>query len=170
MRRRLYFLLPNVARARQVVDELLLARVDDHHIHVIAKQGISLDELPQAGLLQRSDFMHGIKTGLSVGGATGIIVGLVTITFPPDGVSLGGWTVLVCALAGALIGAWAAGIVGTDIPNSQLEAFESALERGQVLMLVDIPREKVESVTNMIKRHHPEADMHGIEPTIPAFP
>jgi len=37
MKRGLYFLLPNAARARQVVDELLLARIDEHHIHVIAK-------------------------------------------------------------------------------------------------------------------------------------
>ena len=59
MRRRLYFLLPNIARARQVVDELLLARIDDHHIHVIAKEGTPLGDLPQASMLQRSDFVHG---------------------------------------------------------------------------------------------------------------
>ena len=170
MRRRLYFLLPNIARARQVVDELLLARIDDHHIHVIAKEGTPMGDLPQANLLQRSDFVHGVEIGLSVGGATGVLAGLVAIAFPPEGVELSGWTLLVCALAGALIGAWVAGIIGTDIPNSQLKEFESAVESGQVLMLVDVPKGKVESVTNMIKRHHPEADMHGIEPTIPAFP
>jgi len=37
-------------------------------------------------------------------------------------------------------------------------------------MMVDVPKSKVDTVTSMIKRHHPEADMHGIEPTIPAFP
>ena len=170
MRRRLYFLLPNVARARQIVDELLLARIDDHHIHVIAKEDTPLGDLPQASMLQRSDFVHGVETGLSVGGVTGVLAGLVAIAFPPSGVTLGGWTLLVCAFAGALIGAWVAGIIGTDIPNSQLKKFQSAIQNGQVLMLVDVPKGKVDSVTNMIRRHHPEADMHGIEPTIPAFP
>ena len=79
MRRRLYFLLPNVARARQVVDELLLARVDDHHIHVMARDGVDLGDLPRANLLQRSDFVHGIEIGLSVGGVTGILAGLVAV-------------------------------------------------------------------------------------------
>jgi MFS family permease len=170
MRRRLYFLLPNVARARQVVDELLLARIDDHHIHVMAREGTTLGDLPAASLLQRSDFVHGIEIGLSVGGATGVLAGLIAIAFPPEGIELGGWTLLVTALAGSIIGAWVAGMIGTDIPNSQLKTFESAVAAGQILMMVDVPKEKVETVTNMIRKHHPEADMHGIEPTIPAFP
>jgi len=170
MRRRLYFLLPNVARARQAVDELLLARIDDHHIHVLAREGIDLGDLPQASLLQRSDFVHGTEVGLAVGGVTGILAGLVAVAFPPEGLALGGWTVLVCALAGALIGAWLAGMIGTDIPNTQLRDFEAAVEEGHVLMMVDVPKGKVDNVTRMIKLHHPEADMHGIEPTIPAFP
>jgi hypothetical protein len=68
------------------------------------------------------------------------------------------------------MGAWVAGMIGTDIPNSQLKSFQSAVDDGQVLMMVDVPKGKVENVTKMIKMHHPEADMHGIEPTIPAFP
>ena len=166
MRRRLYFLLPNVARARQVVDELLLARIDDHHIHVMAREGTPLGDLPEANLLQRSDFIHGTEIGLSIGGATGILAGLVAITFPPGGIALDSWTLLVTAVAGA----WASGMIGTDVPNSRLKEFQSSMDEGQILMMVDVPKDKVETVTDMIRRHHPEADMHGTEPTIPAFP
>jgi hypothetical protein len=136
----------------------------------MAREGTPLGDLPKANLLQRSDFVHGMEIGLSVGGATGIIAGLVAIAFPPEGLALGGWTLLVTAVAGALIGAWVAGMVGTDIPNSQLKEFQSAIGNGQILMMVDVPKNKVETVSKMIRRHHPEADMHGIEPTIPAFP
>lgn len=170
MRRRLYFLLPDVEQARQVVDELLLARIGNHHIHVLAHEDTDLGDLPRASLLQRSDFVHGVELGLSLGGATGILAGLVAIAFPPEGVTLGGWTLLVTALAGSLIGAWVAGMIGTDIPNSQLKAFEKAVQEGQVLMMVDVSKDDVQSVTQLIKRHHPDADMHGIDPTIPAFP
>ncbi|VAW78529.1 hypothetical protein MNBD_GAMMA15-591 [hydrothermal vent metagenome] len=170
MRRRLYFLLPSVARAKQTVDELLLARIDEHHIHVLAKDDIPLGDLPAANLLQRSDFVHSIEIGLSVGGATGVLAGLVAVAFPPDGIVLGGWVVLATALAGALIGAWASGMIGTDVPNSQLKKFSAAVEQGQILMMVDVPKDKLETITNMIRRHHPEADMRGIEPTLPAFP
>ena len=169
MKRRIYFLLPDVERARQVVKELLLARIPHHDIHVMAREDISLEELPRANLLQRSDFIHGVEIGLSLGGTTGIVAGLIAIAFPPEGVELGGWTLLATALAGALIGAWVAGMLATDIPNSQLKAFSTAVADGRVLIMVDAPKGEVASVTDLIEKHHPEADMHGVEPQIPAF-
>jgi hypothetical protein len=37
-------------------------------------------------------------------------------------------------------------------------------------MLVDVPKLRVEEIEDLVKRHHPEADVKGAEPTIPAFP
>jgi len=37
MRRRLYFTVPDVASARRIRDELLLTRIEDGHIHVLAR-------------------------------------------------------------------------------------------------------------------------------------
>ena len=170
MRRRLYFLLPDVNRARQTVDELLLERVEERHIHVLAKEGTPLERLPEATLLQKSDFVHGIEQGLAVGGATGVLAGLAAVTFPPTGLVLGGGALLGIALAGAGIGAWVSGMIAADVPNIRLREFERAIADGQILMMIDVPKGQVETVTALIRRHHPEADMHGIEPTIPAFP
>ncbi len=39
MLRRIYCLVPNLEVARKVVDEVLLARVEEKHIHVLAKRG-----------------------------------------------------------------------------------------------------------------------------------
>lgn len=170
MRRRLYFLLPDIGRARQILDELLLARIEERHIHILAREGTPMEGLPAASLLQRSDFLHGIETGLAIGGATGIVAGLFTVLFPPGGLELGGGTVLALALAGAGIGAWASGMIGTDVPNSRLRRFIPAIEQGQVLLMVDVRLGQVHEVSEMIHRHHPEASDHGVEPTIPAFP
>jgi len=49
-----------------------------------------------------------------------------------------------------------------------LVAALSAAESGHIPMMVDIPGDKVETVTKMIKYYCPEADMHGIEP--PSLP
>lgn len=170
MRRRLYFLLPDVQVAKQVVDELLLARVEERHIHVLAKEGIQLEDLPEANLLQKSDFVHGVEQGVAVGGATGVLAGLVAVTFPPAGLILGGGAVLATALAGAGMGAWISGMIATDVPNSRLKEFQAAVETGQILMMVDVAKDHVDEVSASVKKHHPEADMHGTEPTIPAFP
>ena len=35
--RRLYFLIPTVDSAKNIVDELLLARIEQRHIHIAAR-------------------------------------------------------------------------------------------------------------------------------------
>jgi hypothetical protein len=168
--RRLYFLLPNTDVARDVVNELLLARIEERHIHILAKEGVSLGDLPEASLLQKSDFVPAVERGLTVGGATGALAGIAAMTFPPAGLVLGGGAVLGIALAGAGIGAWVSGMIGSDAPNSQLKEFESAVENGDLLMMVDVPKARVDEIEGLIKKTHPESEIEGTEPTIPPFP
>ena len=168
--RRLYFMLPSLETTKTVVDELLLKRIDEHHIHVVAKEGTPLGDLPEANLLQKSDFIPAMERGVAVGGITGVLAGIAAVTFPPAGLILGGGAILGTSLAGAGIGAWISGMIGMDVPNSQIEKFEGAIEKGEVLMMVDIPKERVEEIEALVQQHHPEADMGGTEPHIPAFP
>ena len=168
--RRLYFMVPDIDTANTVVDELLLKRVDDHHIHVVAKEGTPMGDLPEANLLQKSDFIPAMERGLAVGGITGVLAGIAAVTFPPAGLILGGGAILGTSLAGAGIGAWISGMIGMDVPNTQIEKFESAIEKGEVLMMIDIPKTRVEEIEALIQQHHPDADMGGTEPHIPAFP
>jgi len=168
--RRLYFMLPDIDTANTVVDELLLKRVDEHHIHVVAKEGTPMGDLPEANLLQKSDFIPAMERGLAVGGITGVLAGIAAVTFPPAGLVLGGGAILGTSLAGAGIGAWISGMIGMDVPNTQIEKFEDAIEKGEVLMMIDIPKTRVEEIEALIQQHHPDADMGGTEPHIPAFP
>ncbi|HEY6240757.1 MAG TPA: hypothetical protein VIW78_07945 [Burkholderiales bacterium] len=55
MRRRLYFLLPDLGSAIQTANDLLLARVEDRYMHFLAKRGMSLGQLHEANYLQKSD-------------------------------------------------------------------------------------------------------------------
>ena len=72
--RRLYFLIPDVESAKVIVDELLLARIEARHIHIAGSDHHVLTEanLPEANLLQESDFVPAVERGLAIGGATGI--------------------------------------------------------------------------------------------------
>jgi hypothetical protein len=163
-------MVPDIDTANKVVDELLLKRVDDHHIHVVAKEGTPMGDLPEANLLQKSDFIPAMERGLAVGGITGVLAGIAAVTFPPAGLVLGGGAILGTSLAGAGIGAWISGMIGMDVPNSQIEKFEAAIENGEVLMMIDVPKTRVEEIEALIQQHHPDADMGGTEPHIPAFP
>lgn len=170
MRRRLYYLVSDVPTAQRVRDELLLARIEDTHFHVLAKEGIPLDDLHEASILQKTDFVHGAEIGLTVGGGIGILAGLIVILFPPAGINMQLVTVLVTALLGAVFGAWVSSMKASSVPNSRLKHFESAIEAGRILIMVDVPSGRVDEIRTRVSSHHPGVMDSGMEPAIPAFP
>ena len=168
--KRLYFLVPNVKTAKQVVNHLLLARVEERHLHILAKRGTPLESLPEASFMQKTDFVPATQRGLALGGVVGTLGGLVAVSLPPAGPVIAGGIVLGTAIAGAGIGAWLSGMVGMNIGNTRLKRFEQAIEDGQLLMMIDVPRGRVDEISATIMKLDPEARVEGTEPTIPAFP
>ena len=170
--RRLYFLIPGIDSAKTIVDELLLARIEERHIHIAAKDHHALTEahLPEANLLQESDFVPAVERGVAIGGATGILAGVAAVILPGAALALGGGSILGIGLAGAGVGAWISGMIGVSVPSSRLKEFEKSIEEGSLLMMVDVPKSQVDAITELVKSHHPEAHIEGTEPIIPAFP
>lgn len=168
--RRIYFLVPNIAVTHKIVDELLLAKVEEKHIHVIAKRGTLLEDLPEANLLQKSDFIPAVEQGLALGGATGMLAGLVAIALPPASTVIAGGILLGSGLAGAGIGAWVSGMVGMSVGNRRTKEFEEAIEAGEFLVLADVPADRVNAIEAVVRKHIPEIEVEQTEPRVPAFP
>ena len=166
--RRLYFLLPDLEVTHKVIDELLLTHIEESHLHVLAAEGVELGDLPEATLLQKSDFIPAMERGVALGGATGLLGGLVALAMP--GFVIAGGAVLAMGLVGAGMGVWMGGMIGVDVDNSQVKQFKTAIEEGKVLVMVDVPKDRVEDVETLVKKHHPDAEFEGTEPHIPAFP
>jgi hypothetical protein len=61
-------------------------------------------------------------------------------------------------------------MIGVSTPSSRLKRFEAAIEQGQILLMLDVPRSRVEEIETRLQALHPEAHLEGIEPNIPAFP
>src|SRR5262245_29269984 len=87
MKRRLYFLLPDVSTAQRLVDDLLLARIEAARIHVLGPRGADLRDLPQANVLQKTDLVHGAQTGALLGAALGALGGLFYMLVLPHSTS-----------------------------------------------------------------------------------
>ncbi|MCL6471074.1 MAG: DUF1269 domain-containing protein, partial [Ralstonia sp.] len=85
MQHRLYFLMPDVSSARRVMNDLLLARITERHIHFVSKPGIDLTGLHEANILQTSDIVHATQNGLVIGGGAGVLAGIVAALFPVIG-------------------------------------------------------------------------------------
>jgi hypothetical protein len=169
MRRRLYFMLPDINTARRVLDEMLLARIEERHIHFLARRDSLPPDLPEASVLQKTDIVHGAEIGLVIGGGTGVVAGILLVLFPPHGGVLQLVTVLITALFGALFGTWVASMAATAVPNSMLRRFHADIERGKVLMMIDVPLRRGREISELIVSRHPEIEAGGIEPTL-AFP
>ena len=168
--RRIYFLVPNIDVTKRIVDELLLDRIEEKHIHVIAKRGTPLEDLPEANLLQKSDFIPAVEQAVAVGGASGILAGLVAISLPGTAPVIAGGVLLASTFAGVGIGAWLGGMVGMNVGNRRIKEFEDAIEAGHFLVLADVPMERVEEIEKKVKQHIPQVEVEQTEPHVPAFP
>lgn len=171
MIRRIYWLLPDLASAQRTMDDLLLARVEERRIHFVAREGIDLSGLHPANLLQTSDVIRAAETGLLIGGGVGAIAGaIVSVVYPVVGDNPQWGLLAVLTLVGAALGAWASSMIGISTPSQRLKRFEPAIEQGQILLMVDVPRGRVEEIEARLQKLHPEAHLEGVEPDIPAFP
>jgi hypothetical protein len=171
MRRRIYWLLPDLASARRTMNDLLLARIAEQHIHFVAKEDADMTGLHAANLLQTSDVIRAAQAGLVIGGGGGVVAGVLAAVFFPIVGDQPQWGIAaVLAMAGAVVGAWASSMIGVSTPSNRLKRFEAAIEKGQILLMVDVPRSRIDEIEARLQALHPEARHEGVEPNIPAFP
>jgi hypothetical protein len=171
MRRRIYWLLPSLASARRTMNDLLLARIAEQHIHFVARDDVDISELHAANLLQTSDVIRAAQAGLVIGGAVGALVGLLVAYFVPIVGDSPQWGIAaVLAIGGGAFGAWSSSMIGISTPSERLKRFEAALDQGQILLMVDVPRSRVTEIEGLLENAHPEAHFEGVDPNIPAFP
>ncbi|AEP31094.1 hypothetical protein [Brumicola nitratireducens] len=163
--KRIYFLIPNIDIARDIVEELTQSDIDEKHIHIISKEGTQLEALPEATLLQKTDFISGLERGVAIGGTTGLLAGLATLVLP-GGIALSGGAILACAAAGAGVGSWLGSMIALDVPNTRHKEFEEAISQGKLLMLLDVPNEKLSSIETTVIRHYPEAVLEKVETSL----
>lgn len=170
MRRRLYFLLPDVPSASRTADDLLLARIDDRHMHFLAKRGTDLGALHEAGYAIKTDLARGAGLGLVLGTLGGALIGALIVGSPPEGTHPGLAAAVLAMLVGAVLGVWLGSMAAIAVPNSRLKAFEADIGRGSVLLIVDVPYARVDEVRDIVRARHPEAMPAGLETRYPAFP
>ena len=170
MRHRLFYVFPDIKSARKALDDLLLGRIEERHIHFLTNGESLPSDMPEANFLQRTDVVHGAESGMLVGAGLGMALGLWLVYFPFSDVSSKAAIMLFTTLCGIFFGGWASSMVAAALPNSRLKAFYAELERGKVLMMVDVPARKIVQIENLMAERHPEMRFGGEDPHIPIFP
>lgn len=170
MRRRLYFLLPDVSSAKRAGDDLLLARIEDRHMHFLARRGTDLGELHEAGYAMKTDAVRGVWLGLVLGACGGAGIGALIVAMPPTGTQPGLAAAVFATVLGALLGVWLGSMAAVAVPNSRLRGFQQDIDRGRVLLMVDVPYRRIDEVRTIVSARHPEATPAGVDARYPAFP
>ena len=102
----------------------------------------------------------------ALGASTGLLAGLVGLRFA--GFAIAGGPILGFLFYGATIGAMMSGLVGRQVGNSKVKKYEEAIEKGELLVMVDIAKERIDEISKVIIKHHPDAEFEGIEPLLPS--
>jgi len=164
--RRIYFLVPNIETTHLIVDELRSEGIEDRHLHVLAKRDTPMEDMPEASVFQKTDFIPAMERGVVLGASTGLLAGLVGLRFA--GFAIAGGPVLGLLLFGATIGTMASGLAGLQIGNSRVKQYADAIEEGSLLVMVDISKERIDEISKSIVKHHSTAEFGGIEPILPS--
>ncbi|HHH39600.1 MAG TPA: DUF1269 domain-containing protein [Sedimenticola sp.] len=153
--RRLYLLLPDLASCRRLVGELRTTGITDRHLHVVGSLEHDLQGLPLASAWQKSELLHGLEIGVGLGALGGLLAWLLGRLLPPPGLVVDRPLLFWSVLAGALFGGVVSALMKQHEHNHRLDRYQRAVDDGQLLLMVDLPRARVAEIRELIQRRYP---------------
>ncbi|NGX15362.1 DUF1269 domain-containing protein [Wenzhouxiangella sp. XN24] len=169
MKKRLCFVSPDVEHAVAVVQHLEADGLPRKNIYALGPPDLPMERLPGPGP-ERDDFMPAFIRGVTFGAVGGLLIGLVVLAFAPSRIEVGAGGVLLLGLLGASVGGLGTGISGLAFPSSRLAPFANDIEAGRIVVMVDVPKDRVERVNALIRRLDPDVNVEGVEPPPPVIP
>ena len=166
MVRRLYLTFPTSSQAARAVADLQGAGVRRDHMHAVAKPGTDLSGLPRATEGQKHDQVWRLER-LFWYGNLGVFalaaLGLATAVFAwsPSGMVASVLVLLAAFIAGERF--------AVKLPHAHLADLRVPLEHGEVVLLVDVPFQRVREIEHLVAERHPETGVGGVGWTIEAF-
>jgi hypothetical protein len=148
---------------------LRAAGIGDTHLYVVARHDVDLQDLPDAGP-ESNDFLPSYERGLALGGAGGLLAGLLAVAFPPAGLAVGGGALIFAMLYCAGFSGLLSGLTGLSVPSSRLAAFHDAIAKGQLLVLADVSDKDIARCKAAVRAADPQVDILGLEPPAPIIP
>ena len=157
---RLYLLIPDLDRCRELVQALRATGIDEPALHVVASHSQRLEALPEAGVWQTTELARGIELGIGLGGVAGLLGGLLAVSFPPAGLVIGGGAVLASTAAGAGFGSLVSAMMKSHQQNHHLHDYHEAIAAGKILLLVDVHGDQDERIRALITELFPQAEIN----------
>jgi hypothetical protein len=166
MVRRLYLAFPTNSQARRAVADLLDAGVPAEHMHAVAKPGADLSGLPRATEGQKHDQVWRLErlfwyANLGVFALAALALTAALFAWSPAG--------MVASLAVMLATFIAGERFAVKLPHAHLTDLRVPLGHGEVVLLVDVPFQRVQEIEHLVAERHPEIGVGGVGWTIEAL-
>ena len=159
LKKRLYFLLPDKDEVRRSLDELRGALgATDYRLHVVGVVDGEPAELPELGGYRRTMTEMQRERYLTLGSTVVFVAALIALV---AALLYGAWalSVLFAALVFAM---QLSGYLFSDRPGSaELDRFRDSFDEGNLLLMVDVPRQRVGDVERVMHNNHPAAASGG---------
>jgi len=159
MKRRLYYLFPDVPHAQSLQRELSSLEMDNLSMHTVVDKQI---QFPEAGHIQtlaetdRDAVLEWYLWRINL-----VVFFVALLAFVVMLVMTPSLYLLLPALV--MAASFAAGLYFTlRIPNVHQDEFNHAVQHGEVLMMVDVPPAEVNKIDHHVHRLHPEALTGGV--------
>lgn len=166
MNRRLYFLFPSPKTAETAVKELIQLGIRRDYIHTLARDDVDISGLPSITPRQR----YGLRERLArVYWNSELIVFFLALAGLLTAIALNSLSGVAVALIAMTASFLSGAFYATHVPDTTLSDFKEALAHREVLLLVDVPRQRIAEVEANIHKHHPAAVAGGSSWTIDAL-
>ena len=165
MLRRLFFLFPDEPHAQRVVNQLVNLDIPKRRIHAIARS-LELKTLPQATQRQKNDTAFRIERFLWSANLVVFALALIALVI----VLVAGefnWAVISLSIMAVTF------ILGEQfvvhVPGVHLTEFTDALSHGEILLMIDVPSNRVVEIEDFVHHKYPEAAVGGVSWSMEAF-
>lgn len=156
MKERLFFFAQDEKAAKAMIGSLETLGLEESDLHVIANDRAATEPLPEADLTHRSDVVDAAKLGAATGGALGLLGGVLVVTVPPAGLTLGGGALLAGTALGSALGTWFSTLVGVSVPNQDVEQYRQRIDAGEVMIIVDATEDQRQLLTTLMQQRYPD--------------
>lgn len=148
-----YFISNDIEDLAEVEQELLDTGLDPTQLRVLSdfKRG-DLHKVDEVDSLSRRDIIH---SGL-VGGCIGLAVAsiILAVGYYSGAASLESWLpYLFLAIVVACFCTWEGGLFGIQVSNVQFRRFDTLIQQGYHVLLVDLNKVEDERVREVVERH-----------------
>lgn len=158
MKRRLYFLLPDVSHALAVVGELQSSGITPMQLHLKAGKGVDGDRLPAALQDIHRDTEHLVERYLW---NTNLVLFFIALAVFCAALYLQ-WPVVAALMAVVMLSTFLLGLWDTTLPEVKLSEFDHALSHHEILLMVDCQKPHIRQIEELVHGHHSGAVNGGV--------